>query len=81
MLKVRRILVSRSLMKTLIMFWMKDCSVMRPSLLESNILKNLSLIIPGKLQYSIKVTLSSFFSWMATEDRHLRIRSLYRSLK
>ena len=62
MLKVSRILVSRSEMKTLVMLAMKFASVMRPSLLESNILKNLSLIMPGKLQYSMKVTLSSFFS-------------------
>jgi len=38
---------------------------MRPSELVSKILSNRSLIIPGKLQYYMNVTLSTFFEPVA----------------
>lgn len=51
MLKVKRIRVSKSLTSTLVKLLKNEPSVIKPSLLTSNIFKNLSLIIPGKLQY------------------------------
>ena len=46
-----------------------------------NILKSLSPMIPGKLQYSINVALSNYCSLMAEGDKHLNDKSLNRSLK
>jgi hypothetical protein len=47
-------------------------------------LKNLSAIIPGKLQYSKKVALSSILLYellLDDEDAALNAKSLYKSLK
>jgi hypothetical protein len=61
-LKVRRILVSTSLMKILMKLSVKLFSVTQLSGVSSNMTNNLSLMIPGARQYSVKVTLSIFFS-------------------
>ena len=81
MLNVKRIRVSRSLTKILFKWPINACSVMHPSLLRSKTFSSRSLIIPGTLQYYMKVTLSTFFSLMAAGDRDRSDRSRYTSFK
>lgn len=83
-LNIMRILLSRSLQNIFVMFDKKECSVMRPSLFVSNNLTSRSLMIPGRLQYWMKVTLSIFLSrlfYCADDTKLLKARSLYKSLK
>ena len=54
---------------------------MRPSLFWSNIWNIRSLMMPGKLQYSVNVTLSSFFCCMASGYKLRILRSRYKSFR